>query len=157
MISHSIWLIGKLDFLDLMSFFFVFSTVTGTFSGQSDYGITVSPAGYDVTEGDNIKFTCKADIGRAPQGNLAWYYYKAGSHIPVAISDQASNDGPEVARTCSLSQRSMLVMTMTAALDKYLVRCTLQQDNLTPEGDTHRQTEWFNVKCKYTCFIESTR
>ena len=122
----------------------------GTFTGQSDYGISFSPAGYDVTEGDNITFTCKADIGRTPQGNLAWYYYYDGNSVAQPISDQASKDGPEVARGCSQSQRSVLVMTMRPDLNKYLVRCTLQQDDSTPEGDDHRQTEKFNVKCKYT-------
>ena len=120
------------------------------FTGQSDYGISFSPAGYDVTEGDNITFTCKADIGRTPQGNLVWYYYYDGNPIGQPISDQASKDGPEVARECSQSQRSVLVMTMRPDLNEYLVRCTLQQDVSTPDGDHHRQTERFNVKCKCT-------
>ena len=132
----------------------IFSTVAGSFTGQSDYGISFSPAGYDVTEGDNITFTCKADIGRTPQGNLAWYYYMHYEGYPIAqpISNQASKDRPEVARTCSQSQRSVLVMTMRRNLNKYLVRCTLQQDVSTPDGDDHRQTEKFNVKCKSTVY-----
>ena len=124
--------------------------MAGTFTGQSDYGISFSPAGYDVTEGDNITFTCKADIGRTPQGNLAWYYYNEGNPVAQPISDQASKDGADEARTCSQSQRSVLVMTMRPDLNKYLVRCTLQQDASTPDGDDHRQTEKFNVKCKCT-------
>ena len=127
--------------------FFVWFQVPGTFSGQSDHGLTFSPPGYDVTEGTAVTFTCKADVGTEPQGQLGWYYYL--SDMPYLVSDQATKGHLVSARKCSSSQQSRLTLTMNSTFDGIVVRCTLQQDILSPDGDAHNQTNKFSVKCKY--------
>ena len=123
------------------------STVPGTFRGQADYGITFSPPSYDVIEETQVTFTCKADVGTEPQGQLEWYYYL--SDIPYPVSDKAVKEDLVSARNCSYSQQSRLMLTMNSTLDGILVRCTLRQDDTGPDGDTHNQTNKFSVKCKY--------
>ena len=145
--SKKKYYVETLLIMQFAHYFLCFLTVPGTFSGQSDYGVTFSPPGYDVTEGTAVTFTCKADVGAEPQGHLEWYYYL--SDIPYHVSDQATKGPLTSTRDCSQSQQSVLTLTMNSTLDDILVRCTLQQDVFTPDGDKHNQTNKFNIECKY--------
>ena len=124
----------------------------GTFSGSTDFGLKHSPDMQDVVETTNVTFWCKAELGNEPTGQLAWYYYRDGSSTPWSVSDQASKEALTLYNACSYTQVSTLVLTMTQQLNGVVVRCAMQQDSQSPDGDNgieHRQTNPFNVSCKY--------
>ena len=124
-----------------------FITVPGSFTGSLDFGVTAS-TGYNVIEGTNVTFTCKAAVGAEPQGQLLWYYIIGNSGNPKDISKQAITGSPESYETCSYTRVSTLTLTMTQAFNGVVLRCTLQQSGVSITDD-HRQTTDFNVTCKY--------
>ena len=125
-------------------------TVPGTFTVQvSDFGVSAS-TGYDVQEGTNVTFTCKAHVGAEPQGQLLWSIVIGNRGNPQYISGQAVK-GPLVTyETCSYTQDSTLVLPMTRELNGALLKCTLQHNGvIIADADNNRQTNPFNVSCKY--------
>ena len=122
-------------------------TVPGSFTGSSDFGVTAS-TGYNVVEGTNVTFTCKAHVGANPQGQLLWYYIIGNTGSPQPISDQAITQSPEPYKTCGYTRVSTLTLTMTQVYNGVVLRCTLQQSGVSITDD-HRQTTDFNVTCKY--------
>lgn len=112
-----------------------------------EYGLRYSP-NMDITEGTNITFTCMADVGVEPQGKLEWYYYLPETETPESVSHLASYGLVFPARMCSLAQESTLTLTMTKEYNGIIVRCTLQQDATTPDGNEHRKTNAITVTGK---------
>ena len=115
----------------------------GSFSGASDYGITVSP-GTDVREGTTITVKCKADIGNNPKGVLAIYYYLDGSlhrfHPYVLTTGH-----PTPTNTCSFAQEAEIYLPMSRKWNGMLFRCVLQQNTISEVGDEFRQSNQINV------------
>ena len=117
--------------------------VRGTFSGSSDYGISVSH-GIDVKEGTTITVKCKADIGNNPKGVLAMYYFLDGSlhHFHPYV---LTTGHPTPTRTCSFAQEAEIYLPMTRKWNGMWFRCVLQQNNKTEFGDDYRQSNPINV------------
>ena len=105
--------------------------------------------GYNVVEGTNVTFTCKAAVGAEPQGQLLWYYIIGNPGSLQPISDQAITQSPESYETCSYTRVSTLTLTMTQAFNGVLLRCTLQQSGVSITDDHRQTTDFFNVTCKY--------
>ena len=100
--------------------------------------------GYDVQEGTNVTFTCKANMGTKPQGLLFWSYIIGNSASPQDISYQAVKGPLEANETCSYTQVSTLQLTMKQMYNGVVLRCTLQQ-----HGVSIAETREFNVSCKF--------
>ena len=135
------WTVYKIDSIERISDLKV--NVPGTFSGSSNYGISVSP-GINVKEGTTITFKCKADVGNNPKGTLAIYYSLNGTlhqFHPYSLTT-----GPLTpARTCSYTQESEVYLPMTRKYNGMWFQCTLKQNNLTEYGDDYRQSSPINV------------
>lgn len=99
----------------------------------------------DIIVGSNVTFTCLADIGVEPLGQLEWYYYLPAIANPESVSHLAFNGPAYPVRTCSFAQESTLTLTMIREYNGIIVRCTLQQLTITPDGDDHRQTDAISV------------
>ncbi|WAR04133.1 hypothetical protein MAR_019502 [Mya arenaria] len=94
----------------------------------------------NLAVGDNVTFTCSGDVGNNPIGVLAWFYYKEGDPSPVDKSKNAISTAPQDSRVCSKSRSSTLELTLTKEMNNMVVRCTVQQDIRTPDGEGHIQT-----------------
>ena len=92
-------------------------------------------------------------MGAEPQGQLQWVYYKDIPGPAYSISDLAVTESLQTVRECSHMLMSTLTMLVTEKLNNILIRCTLQQDTLTADGDEHRQTDRFNITCMYTKYV----
>ena len=125
-----------------------FVIVAGSFAGEPDFGVSAS-VGYDVHEGTRVTFTCKANVGAEPPGQILWSYTIGNTGISKTISDKAVKGRLLQYETCSFTQTSTVQLTMTQRLNGVRVRCTLQQNNVSV-ADSYRETSNFNVSCKYS-------
>ncbi|WAR12053.1 CEAM1-like protein [Mya arenaria] len=116
--------------------------------GPEDSQLTYSPTA-NLTEGDKVKFTCSGDVGNNPVDILAWFYYRNGEVAPTDESSDAVLTAPQVTRVCSRSRSSTIELTLTRDMDNTVVRCTVQQDIRTAEGEGHIDTNALSVTCKF--------
>ncbi|XP_052819115.1 uncharacterized protein LOC128244980 isoform X2 [Mya arenaria] len=112
--------------------------------GPEDSQLTYSPTA-NLTEGDKVKFTCSGDVGNNPVDILAWFYYRNGEVAPTDESSDAVLTAPQVTRVCSRSRSSTIELTLTRDMDNTVVRCTVQQDIRTAEGEGHIDTNALSV------------
>ncbi|XP_052819116.1 uncharacterized protein LOC128244980 isoform X3 [Mya arenaria] len=115
--------------------------------GPEDSQLTYSPTA-NLTEGDKVKFTCSGDVGNNPVDILAWFYYRNGEVAPTDESSDAVLTAPQVTRVCSRSRSSTIELTLTRDMDNTVVRCTVQQDIRTAEGEGHIDTNALSVTYK---------
>lgn len=108
-----------------------------------------------VVEGDEVVFTCSGNVGGQHAGQLQWYYYLSGQSVARLLEDGqpgvsiVQGEIQPVSGDCSYTRTSVLRLTMQKSFDGFLVRCTVQQDIYTPEGEDHIQTDNIAVMCKY--------
>ena len=110
-------------------------------------GVWVIP-GYHVMTKSVVTFICQTNLGPGP-GQLAWYYYLNGSPKPYRVSGNSKLGITVEGRSCGNLLQSTLRLTMLPEFDKFSVRCTRQQTVYTDTGDGSRQSDSFNVMCKY--------
>ncbi|WAR04172.1 hypothetical protein MAR_019541, partial [Mya arenaria] len=91
----------------------------------------------NIAVGDKVTFTCSGDVGNNPVGVLAWFYFREGEVTPVDESSNAVSTAPQVSRKCSRSRSSTLELTLTRDMYNMVVRCTVQQDRRTSDGEGH--------------------
>jgi len=98
-------------------------------------------------EGDEVTFTCQGNVGGQNAGQLVWFYYIGEEAF--AITDNVTDFAPvPVTDDCSYTRQSVMKLKLTRGLDNALVRCTVQQDIYTADGDEHKQTLRIPVQCK---------
>lgn len=132
----------------LLYFLFIAMAVFGPDDGKR---ITQNPT-TELMEGDEVTFTCTGNVGGQPAGQLVWYYYLAGSSQAQSGSEigNVTSEEPVSAGNCSYNRTYHLHVKLKKEYNDILIRCTVQQDTYTSEGDGYIQTDSINVQCKYT-------
>lgn len=113
----------------------------------------IYPSDTDITQNEEVTFTCTGDVGNEPIGKLAWFYYlNNDTSFPYNETDSAFGEKTEYnSDTCSFTQESKLKLTMVKQFNNILVRCTMSQFKYDQFGEGHKQTSNIPVYCKYIC------
>ncbi|XP_053383677.1 MAM and LDL-receptor class A domain-containing protein 2-like [Mercenaria mercenaria] len=110
----------------------------------------------NITEGDEVVFTCEGDVGSEPEGHIAWFYYLDNDTTnAVDATSNASSTAPVYQEnTCTYTRTSMLRLNMTEDINNVTVRCTAQQNVLNQSGDGYVQTNKIPVQLLYSPKID---
>ncbi|XP_053385235.1 uncharacterized protein LOC128550354 [Mercenaria mercenaria] len=110
----------------------------------------------NLTEGEEVVFTCEGDVGSEPVGDIAWFYYLNNdtTNAVDVTSDASSTVSVYKENMCSYTRTSVLRLNMTEDLNNVTVRCTAQQNVFSQTGDGYVQTNTIPVQLFYSPKID---
>ena len=119
------------------------------FGNDDGFPIVVEPSvDSTLVEGDEVTFTCQGIVGSHNTGQLVWFYYIDTQALPISAENVTDFDPVETNDGCINTRLSIMKLRLTRELDNTVIRCTVQQDTLTEDGDGHKQTNNLDIQCK---------
>lgn len=110
--------------------------------GATDSHPIVRSPNTDLRDGDSVTLTCTGNVGGQPAGQLRWYLYQNSSATGKEVDSsfgKVTSGQPKPAQNCSFTRTSELQFKFYGNMTGSVLRCTVQQDTLTSEGEGFKE------------------